>query len=99
MSAWGLDASLHRDWLTRHPEIREFDGELVRWSRSVRDRLAFALADLDRPATIDELMAHIQEDSGRNYALSALASDPRVTKADQDRYALRSWGLKELNSI
>ena len=96
LSAWGLDASLHRDWLTRHPEIREFDGGLVRWSRSVRDRLAFALADLDRPATIDELMAHIQEDSGRNYALSALASDPRITKADQDRYALRSWGLNSI---
>lgn len=93
LSAWGLDASLHRDWLTRHPEICEFDGQLVRWGRSVRDRLAFALADLDRPATIDDLMAHIQEDSRRNYALKALASDPRVTKADQDRYALRSWGL------
>ena len=99
LSAWGLAASLHRDWLTRHPEIREFNGVLVRWGRSVGDRLAFALADLGRPATIDELMAHIQEDSGRNYALNALASDPRVTKADQDRYALRSWGLKEFNGI
>ncbi len=94
LSAWGLSASLHRDWLIRHPEIREFDGEFVRWGRSVRDRLAFALADLDRPATIDELMAHIQEGSSRDYALSALASDPRVTKADQDRYALRSWGTQ-----
>ena len=99
LSAWGLDASLHRDWLTRHSGIREFNGELVRWGRTVGDRLAFALADIDRPATIDELMAHIQEDRSRDYALKALASDPRVAKADEDRYALRSWELKKFNSV
>ena len=99
LSAWGLDASLHREWLTRDPAIREFNGGLACWGASVGDRLAFALADLDRPATIDELMDHIQEDRSRGSALNALASDPRVIKVDQARYALKSWGLSEFKNI
>lgn len=97
--AWGLDESLHRKWLTRDPAIRDFNGELVRWGASVGDRLAFALADLDRPATIDELMDHTKEDRSRGSALNAVASDPRVIKVDQARYALKSWGLSEFKSI
>ena len=99
LSAWGLDASLHRAWLTRDSAIREFNGELVRWGASVGDRLAFALADLGRPATIDELIGYIQEDRSRGSALNALSSDPRVIKSDQVRYALKSWGLSEFKNI
>jgi len=99
LAAWGLNASLHREWLTRSPAIRDFNGKLVRWGASVGDRLAFALADLDRPATIDELMDHTREDRSRGSALNALASDLRVIKVDQARYALRSWGLSEFKNI
>ena len=99
LSAWGLDASHHRAWLTRNPAIREFNGELVRWGASVGDRLAFGLADLGRPATIDELIGHVGEDRSRGSALNALGSDPRVIKSDQIHYALKSWGLNEFKSI
>ena len=99
LSAWGLNASLHRAWLTRDSAIREFNGELVHWGTSVGDRLAFALADLGRPATMDELIGHIEEDRSRGSALNALASDPRVIKSDQVHYALRSWGLGEFKNI
>ena len=99
LSAWGLDASLHREWVTRDSTIREFNGVLASWGASVGDRLAFALADLGRIATIDELMGHIQEARSRGSAQNALGSDQRVVKVDQNRYALRSWGFNEFKNI
>ena len=72
LNDWGLDVSLHERWLTRDPSIRLFNGQLVRWGSSISDRLAFALADIGRPATVDEMVAHVNEDRSRNSIINAL---------------------------
>ncbi len=99
LSSWGLDTSFHREWLTRDSSIREFNGGLVCWSASLGGRLAFALADLGRPATIYELMNYLQEDSSLAYVRNTLTSDERVVRVDKVRYGLRSWGLDEYEGI
>ena len=94
-SKWGLEESLHKAWLLRFPGVREFNGQIVKWGNAIPDRLAFALADLERPATIDELMDHVAEETSRNSALNALSSDPRTIRVSPHEWALMSWGLPE----
>ena len=75
---WGLDVSLHERWLTRDSSVRLFSGQLVRWGTTISDRLSFALDDMGRPATLDEMVARIGEDRSRNSIINALAVDPRL---------------------
>ena len=65
LASWGLDVSLHEAWLTRDGSVRLFNGQLVRWGASIPDRLVFALSDLGRPATIDEMIRHVGETRAR----------------------------------
>ena len=81
LTDWGLDASLHERWLTRNSAVRVFNGQLVLWGASIPDRLAFALSDMDRPATVDEMVAHIGEYRSRNSINNALADDPRLVES------------------
>ena len=92
---WGLHNSLHEVWLTRSNRVRVFNGQLVDWGRTVGDRMAFALADLGRPATLEEMMGHIGENASRGSASNAMSLDPRLVPVDQNptRWALASWGL------
>ena len=81
LTAWGLDVSLHERWLTRDSSARLFNGQLILWGASIPDRLAFALADMGRPATVDEMVAHIGEDRSRNSINNALVECPRAGKS------------------
>ena len=99
LTEWGLDVSLHERWLTRDSSVRLFNGQLILWGASIPDRLAFALADMGRPATVDEMVAHIGEDRSRNYINNALADDPRLVRVSRTHWALPSWGLTEYSGI
>ena len=92
---WGLEDSLRTAWLLRHPSIRQFNGQLVRWGSSIPDRLAFALADIGQPATLGYLMNYVGEETSRNSAVNALGGDPRLIKATPNEWGLASWGLPE----
>ena len=96
---WGLDSSLHEDWLTRDGKILNMNGQLVCWGGSIGDKLVLALADLGRVATVDTLLDHIQANTARSSAFNALALDPRVVRANRTEWALASWGLPEYRSI
>ena len=98
LTEWGLGSSLHNAWLLRHDEVRQFNGKLVKWGRSIPDRMAFALADLGRPATIETLMAHVAEETSRNSAINSLREDPRVIRTSATEWALASWGLPAYTS-
>ena len=99
LTEWGLDVSLHERWLTRNSAVRVFNGQLVLWGASIPDRLAFALSDMDRPATVDEMVAHIGENRSRNSINNALADDPRLVRVSRTQWALASWGLTEYSGI
>ena len=99
LSEWGLDASLHEDWLARDSTLRLFNGQLVRWGTSIPDRLVFALADLGCPATIDDLMSHIEEKGSRNSVVNSLGTDPRLVRVNQTHWALTSWDLPEYTGV
>ena len=99
LASWGLDVSLHEAWLTRDGSVRLFNGQLVRWGASIPDRLVFALSDLGRPATIDEMIRHVGETRARISAVNALGTDPRVVKTSQSNWGLASWGLPEYSGV
>ena len=99
LSEWGLDASLHEDWLTRDGALCLFNGQLVRWGDSIPDRMAFALADLGRPATVDDLMSHVGERSVRSSVANALGNDERLVRVNQTHWALMSWDLPEYTGV
>ena len=99
LTEWGLDASLHEDWLTRDGALCLFNGQLVRWGASIPDRMAFALADLGRPATVDDLMSHVGERSVRNSVANALGNDERLVRVNQTHWALTSWDLPEYTGV
>ena len=99
LTEWGLDASLHEDWLTRDGALRLFNGQLVRWGDSIPDRMAFALADLGRPATVDDLMSHVGERSARSSVANALGNDERLVRVNQTHWALTSWDLPEYTGV
>ena len=99
LSEWGLDASLHEDWLTRDGALCLFNGQLVRWGDSIPDRMAFAVADLGRPATVDDLMSHVGERSVRSSVANALGNDERLVRVNRTHWALMSWDLPEYTGV
>ena len=99
LTKWGLDVSLHERWLTRDSSVRLFNGQLILWGASISDRLAFALADMGRPATVDEMVTHVGENRSRNSINNTLAADLRLVRVNRTHWALASWGLTEYSGI
>ncbi len=99
LSEWGLDSSLHETWLTRDGKIRSINGHFVRWDGPIGDKLAFALNDLGRPATVQALLSYIQEDRTAGTAKNAISADPRFVRASRTEWALASWGLPEYSGV
>ena len=99
LSDWGLAPELHRNWLARHPLVREFYGNLVVWGQSIGERMCFALADIGNLATIDELIAHVGEDRERSSVQNAVGADPRIIRVDRTRYELTVWGNGKFTNI
>ena len=99
LTEWGLDVSLYERWLTRDGTVRLFNGQLILWGSSISDRLAFALADMGRPATVDEMVAHVGENRSRNSINNALADDPRLVRVSRTHWALASWNLSQYSGI
>jgi len=96
---WGLDVSLHEEWLARDGKIRNLNGRLVRWDGSIRDKLVIGLTEIGRPATIEELLDYIQENRTKSSIANALSIDSRAVKVGRQEWALESWGLSEYSSI
>lgn len=95
LTEWGLDVVHHRDWLTRNGDIRQFNNQLVCWGNSISDRLVFALADLGRIATLDEMMSHVGETRPRQSVANAIGSDSRLIRVSRTHWGLSSWELPE----
>ena len=99
LSNWGLNYSLHKEWLLATGKFKEFNGKLARWDVGIGDKVIAGLADLGRPASIDEILDHIQSDRTRRSALNAISWDPRCARVNLTQYGLTAWGLTEYVSI
>ena len=99
LSNWGLDSSLHKEWLLDTGKFKEFDGRLARWDVGIGDKVIAGLADLGRPATVDEILDHIQSDRTRGSAVNALTWDPRIVRVNITQFGLTAWGVNEYVSI
>ena len=99
LAIWGLDSEFHQAWLVRDQKIRSINGHLVRWDGPISDKLAFALADIGKPATEEALLAHIDESRPINSAKVAMAHDDRFIRANPTDWAFASWGLPEYRGI
>lgn len=96
---WGLDSSLHEEWLVRDGKIRNLSGRLVRWDGSIGDKLISALALIGHPATVEALLEHAKESRAKTSALNALSIDPRAVRVSRTEWGLVSWGLPEFSGI
>ena len=99
LSSWGLDSSLHREWLLATGKLRELSGRLVRWDVGIGDKIVTGLADLGKPATLDEVLDHIHSDRARSSAVNAISADPRIVRVNVNQFGLTSWGVTEYVSI
>ena len=99
LTYWGLDVSLHERWLTRDGSVRLFNGQLVRWGTTISDRLAFALSEIGRSATVDEMVAHVEENRSRYSISNALSTDPRIVRVSRTHWGLASWGRSEYSGV
>lgn len=59
LDRWGLDQSLHSEWLTRDGRIRLIDDQLIRWKGPLADKLAFALDKEGTPSTPEALLGSL----------------------------------------
>ena len=99
LKSWGLDMSLHEEWLMRDGKIHRLNGRLVRWDGSIGDKMVIALADIGRPATAQALLDHIEEGRAKSSVANALSSDSRAIRVSRNEWALESWGFPEYSSI
>ena len=99
LSNWGLDSSLHKEWLLDTGKFKEFNGKLARWDVSIGDKVVAGLADLGKPATLNEILDHIQSDRTRGSAVNAISSDPRIVRVNLTQFGLTSWGVTEYVTI
>ena len=99
LSNWGLDSSLHREWLLATGKLRELSGRLARWDVGMGDKIVAGLADIGKPATLDRILDHIQSDRTRGSAVNAVSSDPRIVRVNLNEFGLACWGVTEYVSI
>ena len=99
LSNWGLASSLHKEWLLDTGKFKEFNGKLARWDVGIGDKVVAGLADLGQPATVDEILDHIQSDRTRGSAVNAISWDPRIVRVNLTQLGLTSWGVTEYVSI
>ena len=99
LSNWGLDSSLHKEWLFDTGKFKEFNGKLARWDVGIGDKVVAGLADLGKPATLDEILDHIESDRTRGSAVNAISWDPRIVRVNLTQFGLTSWGVAEYVSI
>ena len=99
LSNWGLPSSLHKEWLLDTGKFKEFNGKLARWDVGIGDKVVAGLADLGQPATVDEILDHIQSDRTRGSAVNAISWDPRIVRVNLTQFGLTSWGVIEYVSI
>ncbi len=91
LDEWGLDRQLHEAWLLKDNKLREINSHLVRWDVSVGDKLAFALFDIGKPATVDELIERIGWDGSKYTPTNAMFGDDRFTRVNNKMWGLASW--------
>ena len=99
LSNWGLDFSLHKEWLLDTGKFKELNGKLARWDVSIGDKIVAGLADLGKLSTLDEILDHIQSDRARGSAVNAISSDPRTVRVNLTQFGLTSWGVTEYVNI
>ena len=93
LRAWGLPMERHIPWLTKDGRVRAEDGKLLLWGAALQDRAVFALAEMGRPSTAQEILNHLGEVGNRETLNGPLGRDARFAKAGPKTWALTSWNL------
>ena len=61
--------------------------------------MAFALADIGHPVTVETLIDYVMEEKSKVSVVAALSSDPRFAKVSPTKWALVSWDLPKYSGI
>ena len=96
---WGLDDSLHLEWLSRDDAVHMFKGRLIRSRGPAAEKLALSLHDLGGQATAEKIRGNLGLDRNIRYVKNLLSADDRFTRAARAEWALTSWGLPVYTGI
>lgn len=93
----GISAQIAAAFIDSYPGLRRFDDRWVRWGPTIADKTEAALHLSGEPTTPAVLTANVNvnEESVR----TALCDDPRFTRATQQTWAVRTWGIPEYTGV
>ena len=93
LNGWGLPESRHREWLLRHPKVRDIHGILTVGADSLNARMVIALDQIGEPAPMERILEHLGERTTRDCAITAAGMNPRMMRVTRDRWGLDTWGM------
>ena len=96
LDAWGLEQDRHRDWMVRDGRVREWNNKLVVWGKNIQDRVVFALKEMKRPGTLEEITEFIDE---QHLTKNTIYRDHRLMRTGAKKWGLRTWRLPEYTGI
>ncbi len=94
-----INQNVQELWVSHVSPFRFWRGLVVRWDGNVGDKAALILAMRKCPMTVEEISAEMAEVRSARTLANRLLADRRFCRTDPNRFALKSWGLKEYSSI
>jgi hypothetical protein len=80
-------------------DLKKIAGSVLRWTGSMSDKAAGALAAVGRPMAMLDLYELVETDRSPRSFANAVQTDKRVMRLGKDRYGLREWGGEEYSGI
>ena len=99
MTAVGLHPRLFRAWLSHRSGMREMDGSVIEWPRSLRGRVLSLMRLRGSPASPDELLADLGPEVNVRSLKSSLSSSEQFVRVGLSKWGLRTWRLPEYGGI
>lgn len=71
----------------------------VRWDGTLADKSAIVLELLGQPATLKEIIQHLDHAMTQQSLSNRLSTDPRFCRVSKRNWALSEWGMQEYSGI
>lgn len=93
----GINPQIATTFIEKHPGLRRFDSQWVRWGDTHADKVEAALHLCGRPTAVAPIAAMIDLREGA--VRTALSGDPRFARVSKQNWGLRCWGISEYTSL
>ena len=99
MTAAGLQPRFFRAWLSHRSGMREIDGRIVEWPRSLGGRVLSLMRLRGSPVSPDELVEDLGPGVNVRSLKSSLSSSEQFVRVGLSKWGLKTWGLPEYGGI